>query len=177
MLSAIRQGARPSLLGSLAIAVAIAAGGCGGEDEDEPTLTVAEGEQVSAKTLLNCLRKAGLETGEPGADAVLASYSEEAVSAGGDTFVVVDPISQFIVFPDPVDLEHAEDELRAAANRSGARGIGLQGDAYGNVLIAYFDPNGADKTPVTRCLGATAEPVPGFAVPFQPPGLAPEIVK
>jgi hypothetical protein len=173
----IRPGVRARLLLCLApLALGVVAAGCGGDDETEPTPTVAEGEHVPAKTLLRCLQKAGLETGEPGTDAILGAYGEEAVAAGGDTFVVVDPISQIIVFPDPVDLEDAEDELRRVAERSGARALGLQGDAYGNVLMVYFNPNGADKTPVNECLGATAEAVPGFATPFQPTGLTPEIV-
>ena len=165
-------------VGLAAIAVAGATVGCGGDDGEETTTpTVAEGPLLSAKPLERCIKQAGVETGEAGKDAVLADYSDRAVAAGGDSFVVLGPPAQVIVFPEQVDLVEAEDELRAAANRNPMRADGLQADAYGNVLVTYFVPGGADKAVVNGCLGADARAVPGLEAPFVPSGLAPGVTQ
>jgi len=164
---------RPRFLPALAavLVLALAAAGCGGDDDGgaETTAGVAEGPTVSGAELRRCLEQAGLTTGPAAADALLADYAAEAE----DSFVIEDPIAQVLVFDGPVDLERAEQRLRRASTRGGGRATGLQGDALGNVLVAYFVQGGADKTEVNGCLEGTPEPVPGFAAPSQPSGLAP----
>lgn len=168
----ILRRAHPAALLAVAAALVLALPGCGDDDEDgngdTSTAAVAGDEIVDPDELLGCLRDAGLSIGEPGSDAVLAPYATEAVDRGGDTFVIENPIAQVIVFADPVDLGRAEEELGDAAARGGVRATGLQADVAGNVLVAYFVQQGADKDPVNECLGGEPEPVPGFEAPFQP---------
>ena len=160
------------------LALTLAAVGCGNDDgsgaeTSPPTESIASGETVRAEELRSCLESAGVQIGEAAPDAVVASYAEEAVAAGGESFVIEQPISQVIVAPEPVDLAEAEDELRQAADRAGGRATGMQADAYGNVVIVYFTQEAADKSAVNGCLAAPAEPIPGLETPYQPPAPAP----
>jgi hypothetical protein len=181
------------LVGLAVLALALAGVGCGDDDDGGDggtsdggsvstdtggggdTTSAPTDEIVDAKTLENCIKQSGASTGEPGSDAALAALSDQAVKAGGDTFVVENPISHVIVFPEPVDLAAVKSELSRVIARAAHRVTGLQADSFGNVLIVYFAPGGAEKTTINDCLGADAEPVPGFSVPFQPTDLAPEV--
>jgi hypothetical protein len=171
--------------------LALAAVGCGDDNGETAPGTetgattgtatdgAAQGEIVDATELRACLKDAGSDTGPAASDAVVASYAREATEAGGESFVIQEPIAQVIVFPDRVDLAEAEEELLGAAARNGIRANSMQADSYGNVVIVYFASGGADKTAVTDCLGAEADAVPGLELPYVPsdelaPGVAPQ---
>lgn len=160
---------------TLTLALAI---GCGDEDgdQDAETETTATEEvavpeaNVDADELRQCLRRETGAVGSPGKDALLAEFANEAIAEGGASFVTPSPLAQVIVFRDQVDLGEAQSQYERIANTAGLRAVGLQGDAYGNVLITYFEGAPADKAPATKCLGGRAIPVPGFETPLNPPG-------
>jgi hypothetical protein len=147
--------------------------GCGGGDET----TTAGGPHIEAKALEACLNKARVQTGPQQSDSVIAEYAQSAISDGAQSFVIVQPLAQAIVFPENVDLDEAKSQLTAAEQRGGARANGLQADTFGNVLVVYFVPAGADKAakaPVQKCLGGTPEPLAGFEFPYLAPPTTPQ---
>ena len=153
-----------SLAGLIAIAAAVIVSACGGGGSDNNTAT---GPRVDATALQSCLNKAGVKTGPVPPDALLASYGQQATGAGGATFVVTQPLSQIIVFPDPVDIDEAKSELGSAEQTGGLRADALHADTLGNALIVYFVGTTPEtKAPIETCLGGKGTPVPGFEVPY-----------
>jgi hypothetical protein len=155
-----------SLAGLIAIVAALSLSACGGGSDSTNTAT---GPHVDAGTLRSCLTQAGVKTGPVPPDALLYSYGQRAISAGGASFVVTVPASQVIVFPDPVDIDEAKSELGSAEQAGGLRANGLHADTLGNVLVVYFvGTTPATKASIESCLGGKGTPVPGFEVPYHP---------
>jgi hypothetical protein len=155
---------------ALATALALSACGGGGNGTSSSSAQTAAGPHVSPSAFASCLNKSGIKTGPPGSDAVLASYSQQAVDQGGATFVIVRPPSQVIAFSQNVDLDQAKSALGTAEQQGGLRADGLHAATFGNVLIAYFAaPSTEETSAIERCLGGKPTPLPGFSEPYNGP--------
>jgi hypothetical protein len=154
-----------SLAGLIAIAAAVAVSACGGSDTETAT-----GPHVDATALQSCLRKHKVEIGPVGSDALLASYGQRATDDGGASFIVVNPLSQVIVFPDAVDINEAKSALGDAEQAGGQRAGGMHADTLGNTLIVYFVATTPETVaPIESCLGGKGTPLPGFETPYYAP--------
>jgi len=154
-----------SLAGLIAIVAAVTVSACGGGGSD--ATSTATGPHVDAAALRTCIDKAGIKTGPVPPDALLYSYGQQATGDGGATFIVTQPLSQLIVFPDPVDIDEAKSELGSAEQTGGLRADGMHADTLGNVLVVYFVGTTPEtKAPIETCLGGKGTPVPGFEVPY-----------